>query len=59
VRLGDAGPQALIEFVGERDRVKTPRRRAPVVADEDEETDERELARATPQAGEREAAEKA
>lgn len=32
VRLGDGGPQALIEFVGERDRVKTRRRRAPVVA---------------------------
>lgn len=61
VRLGDAGPQALIEFVGERDRVKTPRRRAPVVADEDEETEEREPARgqAETTAGEGEAAEKA
>lgn len=29
-RLGDAGPRALIEFVGERDRVKR-RRAAPVV----------------------------
>ena len=29
-RLGDSGKQALIEFVGERDRVK--RRKAPVVA---------------------------
>jgi len=34
VRLGDAGPQALIEFVGERDRVKQKRRVAPVVADD-------------------------
>jgi len=38
VRLGDAGPQALIEFVGERDRVKTTKRRAPVVTDDEEET---------------------
>ena len=37
VRLGDAGRHALIEFVGERDRVKTGRkRRAPVVADDEE-----------------------
>jgi large subunit ribosomal protein L17 len=36
VRLGDAGPQALIEFVGvgDRDRVKQKRRVAPVVADD-------------------------
>ena len=34
VRLGDAGQQALIEFVGERDRVRSRRRAAPVVADE-------------------------
>lgn len=34
VRLGDAGPQAIIEFVGERDRVKQKRRVAPVVADD-------------------------
>lgn len=34
VRLGDAGAQALIEFVGERDRVKSKRRAAPVVEDE-------------------------
>ena len=33
VRLGDAGAQALIEFVGERDRKRT-RRAAPVVSDE-------------------------
>lgn len=31
VRLGDAGQQALIEFVGERDRVKAKKRAAPVV----------------------------
>ena len=31
VRLGDAGAQALIEFVGERDRVKSKKRSAPVV----------------------------
>ncbi|APZ96209.1 bL17 family ribosomal protein [Fuerstiella marisgermanici] len=34
VRLGDAGAQALIEFVGERDRVKSAKRAAPVVEDE-------------------------
>lgn len=34
VRLGDAGRKAIIEFTGERDRVKGGRRRsAPVVAD--------------------------
>jgi len=34
VRLGDAGRHAIIEFVGERDRVKAGRkRRAPVVAE--------------------------
>ena len=33
VRLGDGGPQALIEFVGTHDRVKTRRtRQAPAVA---------------------------
>lgn len=32
VRLGDAGAQALIEFVGERDRTRT-RRAAPVVTE--------------------------
>jgi large subunit ribosomal protein L17 len=32
VRLGDSGAQALIEFVGERDRKRT-RRSAPVVSD--------------------------
>ena len=34
VRLGDAGPQALIEFVGERDRIRSRRRSAPVVTEE-------------------------
>jgi len=34
VRLGDAGQRALIEFVGERDRVRSRRRAAPVVADD-------------------------
>lgn len=31
VRLGDAGQQALVEFVGVRDRVKSRKRVAPVV----------------------------
>lgn len=31
VRLGDAGEQALIEFVGTNDRVKARKRKAPVV----------------------------
>jgi len=31
VRLGDAGQQALIEFVGQRDRVKSKKRSAPAV----------------------------
>ena len=35
-RLGDAGEQALIEFVGERDRVKR-KREAPVVVKSEEE----------------------
>jgi len=33
-RLGDAGRKAMIEFVGERDRVKDRRRAAPVVKDD-------------------------
>lgn len=36
LRLGDSGQQALIEFVGERDRVQA-KRAAPVVADEEDE----------------------
>lgn len=31
VRLGDAGEQSLIEFVGVRDRIKSKKRSAPVV----------------------------
>lgn len=38
-RLGDAGEQAFIEFVGERTRVKTTRM-APVVTEDDETTEE-------------------
>ena len=34
VRLGDGGAQAMIEFVGERDRVKAKKRTAPVVETE-------------------------
>ena len=33
VRLGDGGQKAFIEFVGERDRVKTKKRSKPVVED--------------------------
>lgn len=44
-RLGDAGEQALIEFVGERDRVRR-RREAPVVVDR-----AREMAPATADSG--------
>ena len=36
VRLGDAGQKALIEFVGERDRVKQPKRQAPSVVDDED-----------------------
>ena len=36
VRLGDAGPKALIEFVGENDRIRT-KRTAPNVADDEPE----------------------
>lgn len=38
VRLGDAGRQALIEFVGERDRVRAARR-APLVTDDEPDTE--------------------
>jgi len=38
VRLGDAGRQALIEFVGERDRIRTARR-APLVTDDETDAD--------------------
>lgn len=40
VRLGDAGPRALIEFVGERDRVRSTRRTAPVVSDDTAESND-------------------
>lgn len=36
VRLGDSGQQALIEFVGERDRVKSKRRSGPVVVEDND-----------------------
>jgi large subunit ribosomal protein L17 len=61
VRLGDAGKQALIEFVGERDRVRS-KRSAPVVTEdeqmqdtpaaEESETTEAETAEASDQAAE-------
>ena len=38
-RLGDSGVRALIEFVGENDRIRS-KRKAPVIADEDEANDE-------------------
>ena len=38
VRSGDAGKQALVEFVGERDRVRS-KRSAPVVTDEEQTQD--------------------
>ena len=41
VRLGDAGRQALIEFVGERDRVRV-KRQAPAVTEEPESEDRTE-----------------
>jgi large subunit ribosomal protein L17 len=37
-RLGDAGRKAILEFVGERDRLKARRRQAPVVRDAATET---------------------
>lgn len=59
VRLGDAGKQALIEFVGERDRVKKTARRAPKVVDDETETaaapsDDEEAAPESADAGEAE-----
>ena len=44
VRLGDAGQQALIEFVGERDRTRSRRRSAPVVAPEPVQEDDEDVA---------------
>lgn len=49
VRLGDSGKQALIEFVGERDRVRR-KRKAPVVTDEVEEQQEAAVAPETDEA---------
>lgn len=46
VRLGDSGKQAMIEFVGERDRVRR-KRKAPVVTDEVEEQQEAAVATET------------
>ncbi len=49
-RLGDAGKRALIEFVGERDRIKSRRRAAPVVVNDDPvATDTEQLLTATSQ----------
>lgn len=50
VRLGDAGRQAFIEFVGERDRVRTGKRTAPAVVDEEfvEEAEDLEESASTP-----------
>ncbi|MEQ9407945.1 MAG: bL17 family ribosomal protein [Fuerstiella sp.] len=60
VRLGDAGEQALIEFVGERDRVKSKKRAAPVVEQKETapaETAPEPEAEATAQGSEGESAE--
>lgn len=51
VRLGDAGAQALIEFVGERDRVKSKKRYAPVVEDTTEQESVAEPEATTEKAG--------
>lgn len=40
VRLGDAGQKAFIEFVGERDRVKTRTRTRPAVEEDESTADE-------------------
>ncbi len=44
VRLGDAGEQAIIEFVGERDRVKPKKRSATLDTGDDTSTEEPEAA---------------
>ena len=51
VRLGDSGKQALIEFVGERDRVRR-KRKAPVVTDDVDEQQETAAATETESAPE-------
>ena len=55
-RLGDAGEQALIEFVGDRDRVKK-KRSAPIVSDDEGESAESEVADAESESAEAESAE--
>ncbi|MGH7126998.1 MAG: bL17 family ribosomal protein [Planctomycetaceae bacterium] len=57
-RLGDAGPQAILEFVGERDRTKT-KRRAPIVTEEEPETGHEEQAAAAPDEGQEQTGEPA
>lgn len=44
VRLGDAGEQAIIEFVGERDRVKTKKRSSSLEESSEAATEESETA---------------
>ena len=58
VRLGDAGAQAIIEFVGERDRIKSKKRAAPVVVEEPE-TEEEPAAESDELSAENEVAEDA
>lgn len=58
VRLGDNGKQALIEFVGENDRVKA-KRQAPVVAEEEAPVSEEPAAEESAEAPESETAEAA
>ncbi|HUG19736.1 MAG TPA: bL17 family ribosomal protein [Planctomycetaceae bacterium] len=48
VRLGDAGQKALIEFVGENDRIRT-RRTAPIVTDDEPEDEPVEPAAEAPE----------
>ncbi len=44
VRLGDAGEQAIIEFVGERDRIKPKKRSSTLESDTTDSTEESEVA---------------
>ncbi|QDT37501.1 50S ribosomal protein L17 [Stratiformator vulcanicus] len=48
-RLGDNGQQALIEFVGVKDRTRRAPSQAPLVTDDEEETTEDESAESTEQ----------
>jgi large subunit ribosomal protein L17 len=63
VRLGDAGQQALIEFVGENDRVKTSKKGSLAVKDEsaaeEAEAPESEVAEDAPAESDAEATEEA